>query len=429
MHCNACKVDFPIIGDIPWLFAEPDATLAEWRGRLHYEIQSIAHRLGKIDGELKAEATSELTRRRLQLLKSANEHHRDTLRRLLAPVDIQSASASYDSYLALRTRLPSDQGLHTYYANVHRDWAWGDDENAQSVAQIERVAGNEPLGNVLVLGAGAGRLAYDIHTQLDCTTTIASDFNPLLLLIAAAVARGDTLELYEFPIAPSCLDNTAVLRTLSAPKAADDGFNIVAGDALRAPFAAGKFDTVVTPWLVDIVNDDFRLFGQRVNALLGDGGRWLNFGSLAFSHPSHARCYSREEALEIVADCGFAEPQWHEDTIPYMNSPASRHGRTETVFSFAAKKTQAARPARHKALPDWIVTGKDPVPALQSFQTQAMTTRIYSFIMSMIDGKRTIKDMSLLMEQQQLMTRQEAEPAIRNFLIKMFDDAERQSGF
>ena len=113
-----------------------------------------------------------------------------------------------------------------------------------------------------------------------------------------------------------------------------------------------------------------------------------------------------------------------------MCSPASRHGRQEKVFSFAAfKERDAESPARHRALPDWIVTGKEPVPLSQSFRTQAMTTQIYSFIMSLIDGKRSIREMAAVLEKQRLMTREEAEPAIRAFLNRMYDDAQRQSGF
>ena len=58
-----------------------------------------------------------------------------------------------------------------------------------------------------------------------------------------------------------------------------------------------------------------------------------------------------------------------------------------------------------------------------------MTTQIYSFMMSLIDGKRTIKDMAVVLENQKLMTREEAEPAIRSFLTKMYDDSQKQSGF
>ena len=69
------------------------------------------------------------------------------------------------------------------------------------------------------------------------------------------------------------------------------------------------------------------------------------------------------------------------------------------------------------------------MPLLQSFRSQAMTTQIYSFMMSLIDGKRTIKDMAIVLENQKLMTREEAEPAIRSFLTKMYDDSQKQSGF
>ncbi|RZV36555.1 MAG: hypothetical protein EX272_08030 [Chromatiales bacterium] len=113
-----------------------------------------------------------------------------------------------------------------------------------------------------------------------------------------------------------------------------------------------------------------------------------------------------------------------------MCSPASRHGRQERVFTFSAyKERNATRPERHRSLPDWIVTGNDPVPLSSSFRQQAMTTQIYSFIMSLIDGKRSIKDMAIVLENQKLMTRAEAEPAIRSFLTKMYDDSQQQSTF
>jgi hypothetical protein len=45
--------------------------------------------------------------------------------------------------------------------------------------------------------------------------------------------------------------------------------------------------------------------------------------------------------------------------------------------------------------------------------------------MSLIDGKRSLKDMAVLLEKQRLMTREEGESAIRSFLTKMYDDAQR----
>jgi hypothetical protein len=430
-RCSACKIDFPSVNGIPWLFAEPEASLGEWRNRLHFALQQLSTEAQKLGTSLDDKDLGELTRQRLQQQMKATDAHRNSLRKLLAPIDIQSSQASYESYLALRTRLPVDQGIASYYANIHRDWAWGDDENEASVEQIRSITdGGKSLGKTLVLGAGACRLAYDIHRQLDTEVCVAMDFNPLLMLIAQSVMNGDEPQLYEFPIAPKTIDDFAVLRTLSAPEIVRDGFHLVLGDALRPPFSSGSFDTVVTPWLIDIINEDLPIQAARINNLLADGGRWINFGSLAFDHPQKSRCYSMEEAMAIVEAGGFATPKSSDETIPYMCSPASRHGRRETVFTFAAAKTSSVKaPARHKALPDWIVTGKEPVPALKSFQSQAMSTQIHSYIMSIIDGKRTIGDMAVILEQQKLMTKEEAVPALRNFFTRMYDDSQRNSGF
>ncbi len=155
-------------------------------------------------------------------------------------------------------------------------------------------------------------------------------------------------------------------------------------------------------------------------------GRWICFGSLAFSQPEAAGRYSLEEVLAIVMDSGFAPPDVREDEIPYMCSPASRHGRRELVVTIGASKDQAVpRPARHRSLPDWLVGGTQPVPLLPAFQLQAMTTRIYGFIMGLIDGRRSVADMARLLAEQRLMTREEAEPAVRTFLTKMYEESQR----
>ena len=430
-HCKACDVDFPSLNGIPWMFAEPRAALGEWRGRLQFALQKLSHEIAGLDQELSDKNLSALARRRVERYRKCVDSHRRKLQKLLRPVDVQSLQGNYESYLALRTRLPADQGLNTYYANIHRDWAWGDEENKASLKQVQAVLHDHAdLGNVLVLGAGAGRLAYDVHMNMACASTVAMDFNPLLMLVAQAMARGEKLNLYEFPIAPLALEDDAVLRKLSAPEAAGDSFHLLLGDALRPPFPENSFDTVVTPWLIDIIAEDFPVLVARINRLLKKEGRWVNFGSLAFSTARQADRCSPEEVKAIVAENGFSDPYVSQATIPYMCSPASRHGRRERVFTFSAyKERNAKKPERHKALPDWIVKGNEPVPLTASFRQQAMTTQIYSFIMSLIDGKRSIKEMAIVLESQRLMTKEEAEPAIRTFLTRMYNDAQKQAGF
>lgn len=434
--CVGCGLKFPALDGIPCLFAEPAATLAEWRQRLHYAHEKLLADAAGLKAELQHNRLRPLTRERLTLLHDAFVDQAARLGELLRPLALHHSQAGIATHLALQTRLPADQGLTTYYANIHRDWAWGDDENQQSLELIsEALLGSQedgaaPPASVVILGSGAGRLAYDLHQLLPFEVTVAMDFNPLLALVAARATSGTGTQLWEFPIAPRSIGDHALLQTLVAPAPVRPGFHLLIGDVLRPPLLAESVDLIITPWVVDILPEDFRVFAARVNGLLKPGGRWISYGSLAFSHPEAAARYSLEEVLAIVMDSGFAEPGAWEHEIPYMCSPASRHGRRELVVSIAATKEQpVSRPARHRALPDWLVSGTQPVPLLPDFQLQAMTTRIYSFIMELIDGRRSVSDIAKLLAEQRLMTRDEAEPAVRTFLTRMYEDSQRPNRF
>ena len=45
---------------------------------------------------------------------------------------------------------------------------------------------------------------------------------------------------------------------------------------------------------------------------------------------------------------------------------------------------------RFHALPEWLVRGTDPVPLTDSFRSQAVATRVHAFLISLIDGRRSI---------------------------------------
>jgi uncharacterized protein YbaR (Trm112 family)/SAM-dependent methyltransferase len=426
LRCPGCRVEFPSVAGVPWLFAEPAAALDEWRSRLRLSLQRSDRELEQLRASLARENLRPATRARLAHLAAATEDHGKRLRALLAPLELERHTAAYATQLALRTRLPPDQGLTTYYANVHRDWGWGDEENEVSATIVDGLLADAAPARVLVLGSGAGRLAYDLHRRRTPALTVTLDFNPLLVLLAEHVARGERVELYEFPLAPSSTAEQAVLRTLAAPAPAPPGLEHVLGDAHRPPFKRGAFDVVLTPWLVDILPEPFESLAARVSSLLTDGGRWINFGSLSFHDPDASARLGVEECVAVLEEAGFGAVAMEEHDIPYMCSPASRHGRRERVVAWrAAKLRDLKKVPRHYALPDWIVRGTEPVPLTESFQMQALSTRIHAFIMSLIDGRRSLKDMAKLIVEQRLMSADEAESAVRSFLIKMHDDSKR----
>jgi len=427
--CTACQTRFPSLDGIPWLLPEPAASLAEWRDRLQRLLLELQRMAQGAREELEAPNLLTPTRSRLKLLAQAYGDHARRLQSILAPLALDQKQTSFDVHQALRTRLPPSQDLASYYVNLHRDWVWGDEENALSARLIESVLGPSPLGKTLVVGAGACRLAYDLHQSRKPDFTVALDINPLLLLAAQRILDGKTVSLYEFPIAPRTIEHQAILRELRAPAPAAPGLHLVFADALQAPFAAGSFDTVLTPWFIDIIPADLAELAVRINRLLTDGGRWVNFGTVAFTHRQAARSYSLEEAVELVAAAGFERPQPQEATIPYMRSPASRHSRLEGVVSFAVAKVRTADPpAPWQALPEWLVRDDLPVPLLPDFQSTAMATRIQAFLMSLIDGRRSLKDMADLIVAQRLMTPEDALGSIRTFVMRMFEDSQSTRG-
>ncbi|HET9862365.1 MAG TPA: class I SAM-dependent methyltransferase, partial [Steroidobacteraceae bacterium] len=364
------------------------------------------------------------TRQRLARLAAAHEDQARRLGVLLAPLDPGQSAIGEAVHRGLGTRLPLEQGLTNYYVNLHRDWSWGTEENAAALGELARLAQPRGLGATLVQGAGAGRLAYDLHQAGDAALTVATDFNPLLLFVAREMFAGRSLELYEFPIAP--LGEAAVLRQLESPGAARDGLVLVAADALHSPFADGAFDTVVTPWFVDIIGEPFARVAARVNLLLRPGGRWLNSGSLSFSRAAHVDQIGLDEALEMLPAAGFGDVQVRQTTLPYMRSPASRHSRLENVVSWVAHKTgPAAQAPRARELPEWLLRPELPVPRTRAFEMQAISSRVHAFLLALINGERSLRDMARMLVEQRLMNAEEAEAQVTLFLTRLHEDSER----
>ena len=426
--CGACSSGYPVIGGIPWLFPEPREALAEWRGRLGLLTQFLGSEAGAMRDAAEA-AGGAATRRRLLHVAAAHEDQIRRLQTLLEPLGLGESALAEATHRGVGTRLPLEQGLTNYYVNVHRDWAWGAEENAAGLAEVIAIRGGDArgLGVTLVQGAGAGRLAYDLHAAGDAPLTVATDFNPLLLFVARDMFAGRSLELHEFPIAPRGLEDHAVLRRLASPGAARPGLELVAADALHAPFADGGFDTVVTPWFIDIVGEPFERVAARINLLLKPGGRWINSGSLAFSRAAHADRIGLDEALERMPAAGFGEVRAREATLPYMRSPASRHSRLESVVTWEARKVSTPADApRSRVLPAWLLEADRPVPRTRAFEMQAISSRVHAFLLALINGERSMRDMARMLVEQRLMSADEAEAQVRLFLTRLHEDSEKE---
>jgi len=413
---------FPQTQKISWLFRAPEAALHEWRTRYDYHQASLGRESEKLLAELKQGDFTELTRTRLRKQQQAVVEHAKALEKLLQPL-VKSEPASVAAHIAMKTKLPETQMLMSYYNNIFRDWCWGDKENEQSLELVQSLMAQKPK-DVLVLGAGGCRLAVDIHQKCQPERTLALDINPFLMLAAAKIIGGQNLTLYEFPIAPLDHDSFAIKRTLSWQGPLRSGFAMLFADGLNPPIKPASFDTIVTPWFLDIVPQDSKGLLQTINYLLKPSGQWINFGSLAYNHSEFSRCYSRSELLELTEQSGFSvHAQRHVD-LPYLQSPASAQKRHENVFGLSASKTKelASKKEHYEFLPEYLRSDDCPIPKLTNIEDMAVANRLLADIFSAIDGQKSLKQVATLVADKISVDHEQANAMVRKLLTRYYEE-------
>jgi SAM-dependent methyltransferase len=388
--CDACGFAYPSHGGIPVVMARPHDLVDQWRYRLAEFESSNDSARRRIVADLATKNMPAPTRARLERLARGMSLHAERIGALLHDAGI----------VGTRRRVPEPDGVPTegsitsYIHHIHRDWGWdadGSTENTGALAEVEALL--EPtteLGTMLVLGAGACRLASDVHRR--ATTTIAIDINPLPMIVAGRVLAGESVALVELPLAPPDLAHVYVDRDLRAPHPAKPGFVQLFADAFALPFQAGAFDTVLTPWFIDQVPKDLATFLPEIHRMLRPGGRWINHGPLIY-HPSRtevAARYPADELYELLASSGFAVVQRRATRLPYLQSPACTRGRAEIVLSFVATRGDTPASTSTSAdAPAWTVDASVPIERFEGLDGYQAPHPLFATVVRLIDGERT----------------------------------------
>jgi hypothetical protein len=261
---------------------------------------------------------------------------------------------------------------------------------------------------------------------LQPSQTVAVDINPVLLGVAQKIKNGESIELYEVPLNPGHMENVAMLRNLSSNFGNQSQFqnlHLLFADGLALPLKPKSMDTLLTPWFIDIVPEDFSILARRMNRYLKTGGTWVNFGPLGFSNPQRPTAYTFEEVKELLESAGFHLEQQVVREIPYLQSPLDIQKRTEKTFSFAAKKTKDCKePPAHQSLPPWLLKGDLPIPLVPRLVQQGQQSRLHAEILGALDGKRTLGDLQQLAAQHYQITPEQALNLLIQILTPYLED-------
>jgi uncharacterized protein YbaR (Trm112 family) len=377
-RCAPCKSDYPTLGGVPCLLPEPGRFRASWRQQLADLTGAADETVAMFEKELRKPALLPNTRLRLQTQIALT---RQTLSEVTAIVEPAVGPDTDEPLLA-----PRIDPLNTFHY-LYRDWA-ETAENDGALSCVERVLGGAPLGRLLVLGAGAGRLAYDLHRTQRATLTVALDIDPLVALVAQKMSSGGRIELTEARSNATEMTRFGALRTLQAPFGAVERFHVLLANGLQPPVRDQMFDTVLTPWFIDVVPPDLRDFMSVLSRVLTPGGRWLNYGPLLYppSRPAAYR-YAREEVAEIARAAGFFITHETDELVRFAYSPLAARGRLEHCIAFSAQKGEPKADA-------WLSIPHLPIPDFPGRTELCHESAAFNAIIELIDGRRSINDIA-----------------------------------
>ncbi len=420
LYSPAAKKSFMNIDEIPWVFHRDQETLLQWEIRISSLIDYHKNLAELASAELRYVGLLKSTQVRLEQLHAHHKLEAQYLSELNRDLLSKTQNDLPDVIKALFfEKVPRQQTANAYAQTVYRDWAWGEKElEAQANFLKPQLTSTK---NLLVLGAGACGLPAHLHKTLKFENTLAVDINPTLLSTAKHILQGKDLELIEFPKIPIESKFTALKHSVKGRKL--NNFHFVFADAQDLAIQPGTFDTVLTPWFIDIVPRSFKDLAAKMNQHLSIGQKWVNIGLLGFEKNRQADIYGPDEVKEALISAGFELKTWETRDLPYLFSPYSAVKRNDTVFMFSVTKIKGVKqPPRYQYLPDWLLDTALPIPKNEAMTLYQYKSDIYLRILSLIDGKTSLEQLAAMFAVQTQLSPDGARTSVFNFLVNVYEN-------
>jgi hypothetical protein len=394
LHCSTCGTQHFSLGDVPCLFPAGNHHTVIWQHQTatmqHMALQGLA----ALEESLSRYDLTAISRQRLTDIHTANQLNLESILVLLQKHGINPVPNDQ-----LGQMNPGD--ISEYFDLIFRDWAWDSAstpslENTSALQRTMQLLADLPTKpqRILVLGAGAGRLSWDIHTQLKPEFTVALDSNPLLLAAASELIYNQKPltfgEFKNFPQINYPVTQNWTLNAVDDPENLRNSWFLMGANVWQLPFIKKTFDLIITPWFIDVNGGDVRDLIGLIHEQLADNGHWINSGPLLFTRhlPTQLK-YTAAEIKEFIELSGFSFCAEEINNTGYLLSPLEARFREEQVWSFS---TQKRMPLTETIIQTnaWLIMHHLPIPTL-NFTCQDSHPLI-DIILAKVDGIRSINE-------------------------------------
>lgn len=408
LHCDGCNSEFFSLGDIPCVFTSGIQQKNLWQHQMAMMEAQGGEALDNLDYILQGYDVSALTRSRLEQARAAMHESLEMIMGQLKDAGLHSQRNEMFDQTTIDN--PTE-----YYHHILRDWAWDaeptshyethvNDANLQRVLDVWQAPQPDKM---LFLGAGAGRLSWDLHQALKPAFTIASDINPFLLTCAQSLIKQRKAislpELYTYPQIGFPYSKSWVMTPPEDPQQSHSSWFALGADVWNMPLKEHSVDTIVTSWLLDVTGGDVKDLIAVIGYLLKPGGYWINTGPLLYSgNLSFDMKYSAEEIFDFAEMAGFEVEKYSVEEVAHMASPLNARYHHEQILSFAACKRAIAQPVPQPGrtdewlTPPWLIMHHQPIPKIE-FQCQ-MGHEFIKQVLDLIDGQRSIYQIAQMVQ-------------------------------
>ncbi len=355
--------------------------------QLRHDLEYLTHQVEK------TKQPQEKTR--LEKSRKAKEHSIqafNSLLKFLEYSDIQSEE--FQSYLS---QSPEPSALTPNLDNAFRDWSWGDDEVSDYHSLVNEVLSEQTdFAETLCLGAGSGRLCYEVVKSRSYNLGVLNDFNPLLLKIAEHTISGNKLELFEKPVLPEKSDDIYLLRKLECPKPLKN-MNYIVADARTRFLKSHSFSFLFTPWLIDTIDWPLDLFFAHLNQFLKPGGIWVNVGPLHFQSKDLKDQVQSGDIIDFARKAGFDCEVERTKMASYMKCRESGSYRVERIHAFRFKKIRESESVEFNPVslePTWMQDPEKKIVLPVDRQRLASGHELNARVLKLVDGKRSLNQIA-----------------------------------
>lgn len=409
------------VGDIPWVFRYPQLQLYEWQIKIksvvdYYQSQAIRaeRELGKVD-------LPTATRHRLKVLAECYALSSKEYEKILSYLALTNSSGPNQTEFTklFFNKTPRQQTVRAYHETFFRDWVWGKDELEKQCTLLAPLMKN--TRRLLTLGAGACGLPLAIHKNLNLAQTLSVDINPVLMLQAKRLLCGETLNVVEYPQIPRESQFVAKKHQIAHTQKYDN-FHMLFADGQNLETPAGTFDTILTPWFIDIIPRNFSDLAKHLNHNLSRGDKWLNIGLLAFEKNELSEKLTPNEVRETLELAGFGIEKFELQDIPYLQSPYSAISRTDCVLIFSAiKEKNCKKPGRFEYLPSWLQDLDEPLPNNSEIQNLKSKSQTFSKVLHLVDGQKSFSKISEVFAQENNFDVNSTKEALHVFFVNIYE--------